>query len=480
MQTVPLEKNGHPEDREKHPSEAPSLLGQLLKKEVGSILVKGEPGTGKTTLALELLALYKRGVYVSTRVSLEQLIEHQKELSRLFEDGAIIEMGMQKASPKNDSYFFDSRYSDPRDFLNSLLEVVLKIAKPLIILDSWDSIATITERTERLKVEQGISFIAGGHDAKVLFISEEPNMTTTDYLVDAVVTLKNEIRDGNRFRRIEWNKLRGSAIPLWSTLYTLDGGRFTPIITDALLTIPSPPFKLHRPIPHGETYYSSGSKDLDDFFGGGIPKKRHILFELGRYVSSFEAFNPLASMMRMNFIANGGSAILIPSSGSAGSQLQILYRHLDAKDVEARFRAGYFGNSVGSSTCHFELDSSSWEKSCEIIGRVAKEIKGPEGRPCIYSISSEIIGHVFEHDHAVRFFQRVIQRVRASEDVLLSVAPFGSSLGNELSSMCDICVKIEQVEGATVMHSVKPRSQLYNVKSGYSGEYLTYRLKPLV
>lgn len=480
MQTVPLDKNGRVEKGEIRASDAAGILGQLLKKEVGSILVKGEPGTGKTTLALELLALHKRGVYISTRVSLEQLIEHQKELSRLFEDGSIIDMGKQKPNARNDSYFYDSRYSDPKDFLNSLLEVVLKITKPLIILDSWDSIATITERTERLKVEQGINFIASGHDAKVLFISEEPSMTTTDYLVDAVVTLKNEIRDGNRFRRIEWNKLRGSAIPLWSTLYTLDGGRFTPVTTDALLTIPSPPFRPYKPIPHVANYYSSGSEDLDNFFGGGVPKRRHILFELGRYVSSFEAFNPLSSIIRLNFIANGGSAIFVPSSGSAGSQLQILYRHLDSKDVESRFRAGYFGNAVGSSTCHFELDSASWERSCEIIGRVAKEIKGPEEKPCFYSISSEIIGHVFEHDDAVRFFQRVVQRVRASEDVLLSVATYGSSLGNELGSMCDICVKIEQIDGATVMYSVKPRSQLYNVKSEYSDGCPSYELKPLV
>ena len=55
--------------------------------------------------------------------------------------------------------------------------------------------------------------IAESNKAKLLFISEEPHLTTTDYLVDAVITLKDEGIEGRRIRRIEWNKLRGIAIP---------------------------------------------------------------------------------------------------------------------------------------------------------------------------------------------------------------------------------------------------------------------------
>ncbi len=457
------------------------ILRPLLNKEVCSLLIKGEPGTGKTTLALELLALHGKGIYVSTRVSLEQLIDHQKELSKLFRDRKVINVTpFEHKRPKSKSHFFDSRYADPRALLEALIAGMQKVHEPLIILDSWDSIANLTERAERLKVEQSITFIASGHGANIVFLSEEPSMTTTDYLVDAVITLKNEISNGNRIRKIEWNKLRGSAVPIWSTLYTLSGGRFTPVASSSVSYEPLESSKPFQPIPHKENRYSTGNQDLDSLFRGGLPKSRHILFDLGRYVAPFEAYNPISSTIRMNFIANGGTAVFIPSSGSAGNQLKALYRHLPTPAVEDRFRVGYFGNAVASGACHFELDPSSWEKSCEILTGEAQKIKSPEDKPCVYSISSEILGHVFDHDGAIRFMQRMVQRIRHSNDVLLSVAFFGSPLTNELGSMCDMYVRVEQIDGVFLIYSVKPKSQLYCLGNNYSKGYLENRLTPLI
>ena len=89
------------------PRHTADLLAALLKKEVGSILIKGEPGVGKTTLALELLSMHGRGVYISTRISLEQLTLHQKELARLFEEGKILDVSLGKLHPNGDSHFLD-------------------------------------------------------------------------------------------------------------------------------------------------------------------------------------------------------------------------------------------------------------------------------------------------------------------------------------------------------------------------------------
>jgi KaiC/GvpD/RAD55 family RecA-like ATPase len=468
--------------RESFENNRSEVLRPLLNKEVGSLLIKGEPGTGKTTLALELLALHGRGIYVSTRVSLEQLIDHQKELSTLFKTRKVVNLEpfKQKRPSGKKPHFFDSRYADPRALLDGLITEMRKIREPLIILDSWDSIANMTERTERLKVEQSITFIASGHGAKIVFLSEDPNMTTTDYLVDAVVTLKNEISNGNRIRKIEWNKLRGSPVPIWSTLYTLAGGRFTPVVSSNLSHEPPESSTRFRPTPHTETSYSTGNPDLDNFFGGGLPKRRHILFDLGRYVAPFESYNPITSTIRMNFIANGGSSLFVPSSGSSGNQLRVLYQHIPRADIEERFRVGYFGNAVDWGSCHFDLDPNSWKKSFEIIANEAQKIKGPENRPCLYTVSSEMIGHVFDHDDSIRFMQSLVQRVRHSDDVLFTVAFFGSPLIDELGSMCDIYVRVEQIEGVFVMYSVKPKSQLYSLSNNYSKGYTENRLTPLV
>ena len=79
---------------------------------------------------------------------------------------------------------------------------------------------------ERLRAEKTLVAIAESSKSK-LFISEEPHLTTTDYLADAVITLKDEEIEGRRIRRIEWNKLRGIAIlQKISLLFMKEGSPF--------------------------------------------------------------------------------------------------------------------------------------------------------------------------------------------------------------------------------------------------------------
>ena len=243
----------------------------------------------KTTLAMELLRMYGSGIYVSTRLSQEQSKDHHPELSYLFETGSAIEINPQDYDLKRRSSYYsfeDLRFSGPGDIASVVIKAVQKVKKPMIVLDSWDAIANRTDRSERLKVEQSLSLIALGNDARLIFVSEEPNLTTTDYLVDAIVTLHNDLYEGRRVRRAQWSKLRGSAMTNWSNLFTLYEGRFTVFPQRALMwqEITNP--KLFTPLPHKDMFYSTGSADLDAFLGGGMRKSFFTLIEFGKYVGS--------------------------------------------------------------------------------------------------------------------------------------------------------------------------------------------------
>ncbi|MGI0032713.1 MAG: gas vesicle protein GvpD P-loop domain-containing protein, partial [Nitrososphaeraceae archaeon] len=57
----------------------PFELGEFMKNDTYSLLVKGRSGTGKTTLALSILRSLKEKnnfFYISTRSSPKQLVEH--------------------------------------------------------------------------------------------------------------------------------------------------------------------------------------------------------------------------------------------------------------------------------------------------------------------------------------------------------------------------------------------------------------------
>lgn len=85
---APVEFDG---DSEPDPM-SDEILFPLLNSTVKSILVKGQPGTGKTTLALELLRIYGKGVYVSTCISREESKGHHPALNSLFDEGHVLEI----------------------------------------------------------------------------------------------------------------------------------------------------------------------------------------------------------------------------------------------------------------------------------------------------------------------------------------------------------------------------------------------------
>lgn len=464
-------------------SESDDILHPLLKPEVKSILVKGEPGTGKTTLALELLRLYGRGIYVSTRVSKEQSGEHHPELNALFDKGSVLEINTQEIERvgKSSGYSFDDqRFSDPRNVVNAVATSFEKVKEPLIVLDSWDAIANRTERIERLKVEQSLALIASGNNAKLLFVSEEPLLTTTDYLVDAVVTLQNGLHDGRRIRKLQWNKIRGSAADHWTNLYTLAGGRFTTFTQRAALwqEVPKPqPFK---PIPHRGMFYSTGSSDFDELLGGGMRKGFFLLVEFGEYVGS-AVFNPVTTSIRCNFILNDGCSVTIPSPGVTANRIkESVARHVPSKSLDNSLRLGYY-EMFDVDPCFFALDENSPTKSFDILMSKTKEIKGEKNdKPCLFSFGVETLEYVYSHDDAFRFAQGIIQRTRFLGDALFAVVRHNSPLIQELSSLSDVHIKIDDVDGTSIIRRLKPWSQLYALETNYTNGYPHVKLTPFV
>ncbi|MFI5420611.1 MAG: RAD55 family ATPase [Nitrososphaerales archaeon] len=199
-----------------------ALLRSFLSPRVRTLLIKGEPGSGKTTLALELLKEFGRGVYISSRVSGDMLLEQNRQLRDLVERGVIASLSMSEYTEKSSNYKFeDFRLASIEDVLMSILARPATKDESLIVLDSWDSIAGKLESKDRMKTEQSLLVIAEANKVKLVFVSEEENMSASDYFVDAVIKLEDLERDGMRVRQIVWKKLRGSRIPRRSSLYTL-------------------------------------------------------------------------------------------------------------------------------------------------------------------------------------------------------------------------------------------------------------------
>ncbi len=456
---------------------ARQLFESLVGDKVRFVLIKGEPGAGKTTFAAELIKNYGNGLYVSTRVSEKLISTQQPVLSELLTKGRVSELDLGHTHKVE---FEDDRLGSPEDILISILEATKTLPKePLIILDSWDGIAKRMNPIERQKIEQSLLVMAEANNARILFISEEPTLTTTDYVVDAVIALTDEVLEGRRLRRIAWKKLRGSPIPQRSYLYTLHEGRFTIFDNTMTPAFGSRPQKPFTPIEHNKRFFSTGSKDFDLFLGGGIERGSFVLLELGRFVNPVWHV-PLAHTIESNFLANNGSTFIIPTSHSTPSRVKAKLRdHFSDEILNKRLRIGHF-QTYAPDPCFVKLDLSSLDNPVEQYGNLIYNAKPIKNAECVYFLGLDAIENYFPKEGLKSLASSFSQRMKSTGDALVAVAKYGSVLAPQLATLSDVHLKLEEVDRTLVLYSLNPPSELFHVEYDYSKGYPQTRLTPIL
>src|SRR5881398_3789201 len=205
-----------------NPRSVPPELEAVLRRKGYILLVKGDAGTGKTNLALELMALlHSEGdaVHISTRTYPEKLsFQHS-----LF----------PKLAAEPNVQFFSTLEFDPTQFvvghkvISGLHDLLSSMENPLVVLDSWEGISDYIPSEARMKVEQSLMAVLEETGARLILVSEHSEANTTlDQLADAILILRQKVIDDRRLRELEIRKLRGVPIRQDQYLFTLAGGRF--------------------------------------------------------------------------------------------------------------------------------------------------------------------------------------------------------------------------------------------------------------
>jgi KaiC/GvpD/RAD55 family RecA-like ATPase len=294
-------------------------LEEFLGKGGNTLLIKGDAGTGKTTLALQLLRKLARGgqaYYISARVSREKLGRHSPESASAVEEGG----------------FLDLRLGNSTHMLEQIIKVLRDRAggkTKTLVVDTWDSFAKEMEEKERMKAEKSLMALADASEARIIFVSEEPDRTTMEYLVDGIVMLRRLDEDGLLLREFELTKLRGTPITQHKHLFSLEGGRFTAF--DYHLRPDYTKARKVKPKKDLDDAFSLGSEALDSLFYG-IPKGStfSIEYEPTVHYSSIRIVDLMAIINALNL---GHGAFLLPLPASPLHELSSLIRPYVSKDA---------------------------------------------------------------------------------------------------------------------------------------------------
>ncbi len=264
-------------------------LGEFVRNDSYSLLIKGRSGTGKTTLSLSILRSLKARnnfFYISTRSSPKQLFEHYPWL-RKFTKQSNKDIDNEEIG-QNISSFEDARLDEPESLFERVTNQLMDVKNPVIIIDSWDSVASLMDREARLNNERVLQTWRERAKAKLIFTTEESPESSLEYIVDGVVELNYEFIDETRIRSLFLKKLRGVPVKRSIYYFTLKDrflrcfGSYDP----REFRVNNMKDKIPNVVNSPKHILQTGYQDLDNHFGGTLPRSGLITIEKDTILSN--------------------------------------------------------------------------------------------------------------------------------------------------------------------------------------------------
>jgi KaiC/GvpD/RAD55 family RecA-like ATPase len=470
----------------------PYELMQFVQRNTYSLLIKGYAGTGKTTLSLSILRALKiknNFFYISTRLSPKQLFLYYPWLGKFIEQSKTSGPDETSEQGYNLSSFEDARLDEPESLFERITNQLMDVKAPIIIIDSWDAIASFMDKEARLNNERVLQTWRERAGAKLIFISEDPKDTTLDFLVDGIVELGQKFYDNMRIREIFLSKLRGVRINKPSYIYTLNNGFFRSYNayqpTEFVITCnPRISFnKLKKKItPLSEDFYiASGYQGLDIALGGGFPKKGVVLVETDSYINTRVTMTFLARIIS-NFVTTCNPILFQSFDGfDPSTVISYLESHLPAAPKNGLVKIFCPADKVEVSSDYIipYHNCNDFEKRFEFFRNIVLKTRQEHPEKILLNIMDiDMYQNMRKHGQINK--TEIIPFIRANTDLSLLVVQHSQNILEHLSGAYDIHLKLVIMNGTLFLQSILPWTHLFAIVTDRSSGYPKIKLESVV
>jgi KaiC/GvpD/RAD55 family RecA-like ATPase len=486
-----------------------------------SLLVKGGAGSGKTTFALQLLedlADPQKSFYLSSRVSDQALfrqfpwLEKEEMKNRIIDASRILLQHLVPEDTEDDVPDAKQleRLSSARDFLRSVsdeplappskvdrtrLTVLLERnrmpeieriydkvetnlpGKSMIIIDSVEGITNKYSLDNEELVTCIQKDLVEGSNADVVFVLENKEATNLEYLVDGVVKLSYESREGRRVRNIHLEKLRGTRILQPSYLVTLNEGRFNSF----------DPFKIYLgdivpwvTVPDVERHYSTGTRDLDALLGGGYMAGSYNVIEVDENVSN-EEYHSIVVPILLNFIAQDKGIFAVLSGGDHAETIK--------KDLEKFLPEGQFENYIriadyfspkSDAPYIMALGTRNKDDALRTWKSNQEYLRGSTNKPIMDFTGFDTLEYLRGGEVAIQHLLDAVAKIKISHDLGIGILKPGLRLTQEIMNMADTYFKIITIDKCPCLYGVKPKTMIYGIVNDLERGTPNIKLIPII
>lgn len=472
----------------------PDELMQFVQRDTYSLLIKGYAGTGKTTLSLTILrALNIRSnfFYISTRISPKQLFLYYPWIRKFISNPIATETNNSDSETEqllDQPSFEDARLDEPESLFERITNQLMDVKSPIIIIDSWDAIASYMDREARINNERVLQTWRERAGAKLIFISEDPKDTTLDFLVDGIVELEQKYYENTRIREIFLSKLRGVRINKPSYIYTLDNAIFRSYNhyhpTEYLIQPNHKQYKQYKstpPIDFSDYYIRTGFAGLDSALGGGFPRKGIVAIEMDSLLSTRVAMTFLAGIMS-NFIGSNNPVLFCPFEGVDPKMvISILESRLSSLPKNIMLKIlwpSYENNQISDYIVPYNIKSDLGLQCVTYEQTLAKLRQNYPNKILLNITGIEICKNLTGQAKIGR--AEAASFLRANSDLTIVVSKHAHDLREQLAEAPDVYLKFLIINGTLFVQSLSPWTHLYAIVIDGSLGYPEIKLEPVV
>ncbi len=506
---------------EEPPAAVPPALSAFLSAQGGrSLIIRGMSGTGKTTLALQLMEHAGRlpqTFYVSTRVSdsalyrhfpwleakewRERLLDCSRELlrslsprgSRALPQAHEGRSEVVHASRRFLSHVYDGDISasgtldrtqlqrlsaayDVED-LSVLYDRIAAVlpAKPLVVIDSLEGLAEQLDLS-MVKLVQVLQKDLVEHSGiDLVLVLETDRSVDLDYLVDGVAQLRRTEIDGRRIRQLETLKLRGVEVGHPLALFSLSGGRFRHFPryggeeVQPLAKRGAPPW---NGVEENSGFYSSGNRSLDSVLGGGFPIGGNVLLELMDNVPQ-EVYEGLLYGLVASFITRGRGVMVVPFNTNSPEDFGAMATGAGGAGTELlRVAVKQALDKPPTEPYIFTLGYEDITKDYERWLRERAKLRERTGKGILELIALETQEARFGEESYKGPLSISSEQARVEGDLIVRLSKPGLDLVTQrAANASSIHLKLRRLHGAVVLYGERPQTEMFVLQQGRFGAF---------
>nr|MDO8075604.1 gas vesicle protein GvpD [Candidatus Freyarchaeota archaeon] len=474
----------------------PQEIVEALEARTFSLHIKGSAGTGKTTLALELMRLFPEeaeAIYLSTRVSPERLYEQFPWVESCIHQENILDAKNTWSPRTKEETMFE--YVDKPTFLRSLYSRAVEAeGKHLtIVVDSLEALkSNLKIPRDDTSVERDVLEIADRLNANVIFVSESPHESQLDYLVDGVVKLERVLFKERLIRKIYIEKVRGAKIENPVYLFTLKDGRFTCFKTGFSLNLVHKDFRIVERETGGKI--PTQISELDKILGGGFEKGSFNIIEIGKDVGMAHAY--ILSPLFLNFILQDIPVLSIPSKSlfsydiidrkSSSPLNEILISSLSSGALEKLKKCFHvFLPSPRNISTEIEtystysLNGKDCEEDLAQFIKIAKRVLNENQlNTVVVSIATDTFEYVYGQKNFLKMLQNWFDQIKQLNGVMVLLL-FEHASSKVPTNLATSHLRFENISGNILFYGEIPKTKMYVTALDVFKQNFQLRLTPI-